>query len=70
MGKKFYLLLAGIMMFEINIYAQSEIETKSTPKFSFETEVANKYAWRGILYDQGLETSELLVICHTELVEV
>ncbi|KAF0140402.1 MAG: hypothetical protein FD122_2516 [Stygiobacter sp.] len=53
MAKKFYLLLIGIMLFGLNAFAQSEIETKSTPSFSLETVVANKYAWRGILYDQG-----------------
>ena len=54
MERKFYLLLVGIMLLGISVFAQSEIETKSTPSFSFETVIANKYAWRGILYDQGL----------------
>lgn len=54
MGKNFKLLLVFALLFGLNLFAQSESESSSSPSFYLQTAVANKYAWRGIIYDQGL----------------
>lgn len=54
MRKSFYLLLIGFLSLNSYMFAQSDAESSSSPSFYLQTAVANKYAWRGIIYDQGL----------------
>lgn len=54
MERKFYLLVVLFVSFGINTFAQSTDGEKTGPAFYLETNLANKYSWRGIIYDQGL----------------
>jgi len=53
MKKTLLLLLIAFMLVSSSILAQKE-EENSSPSFYLQTALANKYAWRGIIYDQGL----------------
>ncbi|MEW6654417.1 MAG: hypothetical protein AB1394_13275 [Bacteroidota bacterium] len=53
MERKLRLLLLALLIINLPAFAQKE-ESDSTPSFYLQTAAANMYAWRGIVYDQGL----------------
>ncbi|KAF0148200.1 MAG: hypothetical protein FD143_2941 [Ignavibacteria bacterium] len=53
MKRKLILLLFGLLLISLRVFAQEE-ESNSSPSFYLQTAAANMYAWRGIVYDQGL----------------
>lgn len=62
MLKRLYLILIAVALLNSTPFAQTEEETNSSPTFYLETSLANKYAWRGIIYDQGLVVQPTLGI--------